>query len=374
MNASVIKIASRAWLPWTIVLSACIFFGAMTHMESLFVLLSLLLSLIFAALGKAEKAGAPMLLVTLLSLQNVAIGTGAHLGGNISEDLSLLTQIPFVVTVVLFCSLIRERLSSPIIDRFNRWFIVLVAWVFVMMLVGGGSLGAKLVGLRNLMTFFMVFCIARSCLSNSDFREIFYGQFGGLCVIVTLIGLVLMGQEFDFWIHMGIEEVYIAKQAPLASLSEWNGRFTTSIDGVHSVVRMLSVYYEPVNLAYLFAAGFICIAATWKRGVTKAFSLIVVSMGLLLTFGKGGWVVVGAYIAFLLVRGLSAALFVHIFGRSSIPGEAYWESLLVMAWGQGGMRQLLWALCRESGFLLAKSRLSWHSLIKLAFLESRSCL
>ncbi len=263
---------------------------------------SLLVSLLFVALGPREKAGAPMLLITLLAVQNLMIGVGAHLSGNMSENLSYLTQIPFVATTVLFCSLVRERLNLPVIDRLNRHFFVLVGWALLMCLVGSGLFLVKVIVLRNLTTFFMAFCVAKECLAQQEHRSTFYRQFGILCALVALVGIVLYGQGVDFWMEMGLEEVYVAKRAPINLLSEWGGRFTTSIDGVHSVNRMISTYYEPVNLAYLLAAGLICVGASWPKSVGRSLVMLLVGVGLIFTFGKGGWVVTGAYAAFLVLR------------------------------------------------------------------------
>lgn len=98
---------------------------------------------------------------------------------------------------------------------------------------------------------------------------------------------------------MGLYEVYIAKRLSLGDLAGWGGRFVTSIDGRHDVLRMLSTYYEPVNLAYRFSAGVVCVAETWKRGVARAFALCIVAAGLVVTFGKDGWVVAIAAGAFI---------------------------------------------------------------------------
>lgn len=302
MSAIDCRRAGLGWVPWAIALSECMFLGALFGAELVFVGVSLVISLLFAALGPKEKAGAPMLLVTLLAVQNLMIGVGAHLSGNMSGNLSYLTQIPFVAVVVLFCSLAREHLNLPMVDRLNKWFVPLAVWSLLMCMVGGGSLAAKLVGIRNTTTFFISFCVAREYLVSAESREVFYRQFGVLCVVVAIVGIVLMGCGIDFWLGIGIEEVYVAKQAPLASFDEWGGRFTTSIDGVHTVNRMLSTYYEPVNLAYLFAAGLICVGLTWRKEIGKTLSLLVVGLALILTFGKGGWVVTGAYFAYLVLR------------------------------------------------------------------------
>lgn len=270
------------------------------HQEIACLGIALLISTLYASMGWKEKANAPILIVWLLSLQNLMIGVGAHVSGNDSGDLIWLTQIPFAVTGVLFVSVILDRMNKPMVDRINKYFILLAIWIAVMFLLGVGSLAARLVSVRNATVFFMAFCIAREYLKEDSERERFYFQFGICCVIVSVAGIVLMTQDVAFWMNMGLSEVYIAKQSPISLTTEWGHRFVTSVDGIHNVVRMMSTYYEPVNLAYLLSAGLICIGLTWKKGVPKYLALLIVALGLFLTFGKGGWMVAGVFVLFLL--------------------------------------------------------------------------
>lgn len=292
----------NAWFLAFLLLTGCIFFGALFHMELQALLVALIVALLFSMQGKHAREGAPLLIVMLLVVQNLAIGLGAHIGGNMSADLSYLTQVPFVTCAVIFCSIAADRLDLPMLDNLNRWFWVLVLWCLVMFVIGhGASLSARLVTLRNLTCWFMAFCIARAFLTTREKRERFYKQFGWICVAVAILGFIGAGISFQGWLDMGLQEVYIAKRSPLENLTGWggSGRFYTSIDGTHKVLRMLSTYYEPINLAYLFSAGLICIATAWKRSVLKAFALCVVAIGLVWSFGKGGWVVTGTVVAYL---------------------------------------------------------------------------
>lgn len=155
---------------------------------------------------------------------------------------------------------------------------------------------------------------------------------------------------------MGLYEVYIAKQSSLGDLAGWGGRFVTSIDGSHDVLRMLSTYYEPVNLAYLFSAGVVCVAETWKRGVARAFALCIVTAGLVMTFGKGGWVVAIAAGAFILLsagmrrRGCSqrdlARLLALIVGVIAVALTAYYFLI------GGAVRPHFWAIERTRSNVL----------------------
>ena len=347
------------WVVALILITGCIFFGAMLHAEMQALLVSLVFSLIYAAQGRSAKEGAPMLLVWLLILQNLAIGIGAHVGGNESSSMSYLTQIPFVTCAVLFWSVGAERLDKPMFDGLNRWFWALVLWCGVMFVAGhGASLPAQLVSLRNLTCWFMAFCIARAFLGSQELRDRFYRQFGWVCVAVALFGFAGMAISWQGWLDMGLREVYIAKQSPLGNLVGWGGRFITSIDGTHNVLRMLSTYYEPVNLAYLFSAGFICISSAWKRGGAKAFALFVVTVGLVWSFGKGGWVVTAAACAFLALssglrkRGCTQRdlvnLLVLLVGVIAVVLTAYYFLI------GGAVRPHFWAIERTWGNVLSR--------------------
>ena len=192
------------WVTAFILITGCIFFGATFNAELQALLAALVFSLVYAMRGRPTKEGAPLLLVSLLVVQNLAIGLGTHIGGNESANMSYLTQIPFVTCAVLFCSIAVERLDKPMLDGFNRWFWSLVLWCAAMIVVGhSASLPAQLVTPRNLTCWFMSFCVVRTFLDTRKKRDCFYRQFGWLCVIVTLLGFAgtaAAGRADSIWV------------------------------------------------------------------------------------------------------------------------------------------------------------------------------
>ncbi|MCR4807843.1 MAG: hypothetical protein K5857_09230 [Lachnospiraceae bacterium] len=158
--------------------------------------------------------------------------------------------------------------------------------------------------------FYMACCIGRKCLRRESEFELFLEFFLVLSAVMCLIGFILMVGGYDLYRLLGVHEVYIAKAAPFAP-GRLDDRFIRTVLG-RGIIRMGSIYYEPVNLAYFFALAFLC--AVFKnpfrqvslRYITICFSLA----GLVFTLGKGGYIIVlmavfcllGAYILRRLFR------------------------------------------------------------------------
>lgn len=81
-----------------------IFLGAMSRPMTY---LALLVSILWTAMvlhvrhGK-KSADLCNAIVLVLSLQNFAIGLGAHIAGNTNDSLKLLTQIPFMTVAIIW--------------------------------------------------------------------------------------------------------------------------------------------------------------------------------------------------------------------------------------------------------------------------------
>lgn len=75
--------------PWVLLLFLDIALGAMLNAEAQAIAMAAILSLCYSSQGVKSKATLPIVLVWLLILQNLAIGLGAHFGGNSSTSLSL---------------------------------------------------------------------------------------------------------------------------------------------------------------------------------------------------------------------------------------------------------------------------------------------
>ena len=302
------KLAS---LPWVLLFSLTIFFGAFFHIEVAAVCLSLLISFVFAARSSLTRTIRVSTCLWVLLFQNTMIGLGSHLGGNTSSDLSYLTQIPTLLIAVIFfgCLLTSIRTSELKADfPAVKWELALVAVIALLFFVGDAPITSKLIGVRNLLIFYMGFEIAFvQCRIDGECFNVLK-QLSVVAAIATVFGIFMMIQDVSFWESIGIYEVYLAKQSPIEA-GTLGGRFYTSLNGVTDVLRMGSFYYEPVNLAYLLLAGLIASFFLWKsKRIGVAFPILIF-VGYVLTFGKGGYMLLALLIAVFFCNKLFSRLF-----------------------------------------------------------------
>lgn len=271
-----------------------IFVGAM---HPALTLLSLVLVAVCAAhfaLCDIRKCGVDLCkgILLLLVMQNPMIGLGAHLVGNTSDVLKLLTQIPFLVIAILWF-IVRLRSLSQLHIAKKPWisFLALLAAIALSFLIGRGSMLAVLVNVRNLTVFYMTFEIGIVCLREKVHMEQLQVFFLKLAAVMFFAGLILLKADYPLYRAIGIHEVYIAKAAPFDE-GALDYRFFTSLIS-KTYTRMGSLYYEPVSLAYFFAfALLMAFVGSWaKSWIKRVIPVAITSFGLLLTFGKGGYLI-----------------------------------------------------------------------------------
>lgn len=301
-------------LPWIVVFSGTILFGAFFHLEALAACLALLVCLVFVVCPGSTGPICVSTCLWLLLLQNLMIGLGSHLGGNASSDLSLLTQIPFLlIATTFFGSMLHDSPNAESKSRTfkSKWILLLVVIIAALFFVGGSPLTSKLVSVRNLLMFYMGYKLAfNQCRSSGEHLRVMK-QLTNVSVVATVFGMLMMLQDVSFWESIGIYEVYIAKQSPIEA-GTLGGRFYTSLNGVTDLLRMGSFYYEPVNLAYLLLAGLIASFFLWREKRIGASAPILILAGYVLTFGKGGYIL----LAFLIVVYLFNKLLSSLAGKS----------------------------------------------------------
>lgn len=254
-------------------------------------------------------------IITLLCLQNLCIGIGAHLMENTDNSLMLLTQIPFMVIFViwfigLFFELKQDGIRKFLGNKTNLLFVILLVCIGISFIIGHGSIKSCLVSLRNMTVFYMTYSIGRKMCrdgeknENTEDLKSYIRYFLILSSIMCVLGFVLMAGGYGLYKVLGVHEVYIAKGAPFAE-----GRladvFLRHVRG-KLVQRMSSIYYEPVNLAYLFAASVLCalFVNPFEKNPLRVLTILLSVIGLILTLGKGGYVIaaicvcclIGAYI------------------------------------------------------------------------------
>lgn len=289
----------------TMILFFCIlifiFLGALSEY---LIFIALILSALFAVIiGNQDKSAyIPLGIMYLLVFQNLCIGIGAHISSNTSELLKFLTQIPFMVIFIIW--LVSQIKYKQILnlDKTRKMFIFLIVCIGFSFLTGRGSILSILINLRNLTTFFWVYEIGKNNLDSKHELNIFITKFLALARMVLYVGIILLIFGYDLYKIIGIKEVYIAKGAPIEG-ERLDGRFyTTLISKQYS--RMGSIYYEPVNLAYFFAAAvLVTLFYKWTEDKKKIFiNRVLMILGLILTFGKGGYLLVGGIIMCLCLE------------------------------------------------------------------------
>lgn len=266
------------------------FFGAM---NKIFVPFSIIASAIFTVIivSRVTKDNGISLvkgILTLLMFQNLCIGLGAHFAGNTDESLKFITQIPFLSLVLSFVILLFNK-SIKIEKNQILTFTLLVICIIVSFLIGRGTLLSVLINLRNLLTFFFAYCIGNySILTKKDLDSLVRFIFK-LAFIFLMFGIILLIFGFDLYRIIGIKEVYIAKGAPIAG-ERLDDRFYTTLYK-REFTRMGSLLYEPVNLAYFYSMSLL-LSIFYKFDKKNKYSFIRVLynfFGLVLTFGKGGY-------------------------------------------------------------------------------------
>jgi len=226
-------------------------------------------------------------ILLLLVMQNLCIGVGAHITGNMSGNLKLLTQIPFMVVTILWVGTWKVRTVTERRNTVRMAFYILLGFIALSCVWGFGGISSSLVIVRNLTVFYMAYEVGYDNLVDEEKREEFVRTLINLGILLVVVGIPLLIKGYDWYKVIGIQEVYIAKASPCGDALP--ARFYTTIL-YKSLLRMGSLYYEPINLAYYMSIAFI--ASLWNnpyKGIAKILSIIVIGIGLVLTFGKGGY-------------------------------------------------------------------------------------
>lgn len=240
-------------------------------------------------------------IILLLIVQNLCIGLGSHFIGNTDSSLKLLTQIPFMVILIIWflCCVITNVRN---LDKLQMYFVYLLLSIVLGFIIGRGNIQAVLVNVRNLTVFFMIYEIGGKMISNEyEIRVI--NKFIVICALaLSILGFIIMAGGYPMYRALGIHEVYIAKGAGFTE-GGLDGRFYTSLFSDTSYIRMGSIIYEPINLSYFLAAGLICATFNnpWQNN-KKLLSILIIGIGLFLTYGKGGYMIVGLTFAFVLAE------------------------------------------------------------------------
>lgn len=274
------------------------FIGAMGRIPCLICVIPIFaFSLLIAIKNKNEKTYIiPFMLMVLLAFQNFIVGIGAHLTENYDYSIRLMTQVPFIVTFVIWAYnflISKNKISSNIL------FIIYLFTLFLSFVIGRGKLFSMIVTLRNLTAFYMYYQIGKVYLKEKKQVDIFVKYILKLSIIMLICGIILLICGFSLYSKIGYVEIYNSKIGSI--LTQLDGRFYTSLIS-KQFIRMGSLFYEPVNLAYFYACTFLL--SLFYDTENKYLNIFVNGLGLILTFGKGGYLLSAVVIMYIVVTKL----------------------------------------------------------------------
>lgn len=244
-------------------------------------------------------------IILLLCFQNFCIGTGAHIAGNTSDSLKFITQIPFMtIFVIWFVMQIQIFKTKHKMIKEKKYFFILLIMIAFSIIVGRGSIAAMLMNIRNLTVFFMAYEIGLFYLDTNDKIDNYIIKYNKILLFMLIVGVFLLVGGYNIYSKIGVSEVYMAKQ-DVGMKNGLNQRFYTTLFSMR-IPRMGSLYYEPVNLAYLYSIGLI-VNMFYKSNnklleKSKLFNIFVSGIGLFLSFGKGGWLIAFCIILYKIIN------------------------------------------------------------------------
>lgn len=295
------------------VIYLCIFIGSI---NKIFVFPSLALAFIISlALGisakKSKDSSVCIGIISLLIFQNLLIGLGAHLAGNHDSSLKFMTQIPFisVFNIWIVNILNNSKNNKMIFGKERKYFIIYLLCIVFSFFVGRGNFQGILINIRNMTIFFMAFEIGKYYLDTKDKMDSFFDYLMKMAFFILVFGIILQIFGYKLYSIIGVDEVYIAKGSTLPG-GKLDDRFYTTLIS-SQVIRMGSIFYEPVNLAYFYAMTLIMSIFYKKNNKqnNKMFNIIINGLGLFLTFGKGGYLLFFSCIGFIVITKFIKKLF-----------------------------------------------------------------
>lgn len=281
------------------------FFGAMNKIIVPFSMIASAIFTIIIASRATKDNGISLVkgILTLLMFQNLCIGLGAHFTGNIDDSLKYITQIPFLSLILLYFILLFNK-SIKLEKNQKLTFILLIICIIFSFILGRGTLLSILINLRNLLTFFFAYCIGNYAIQTKKDLDSLIRFIFKLALIFLIFGIILLVFGYDLYKIIGIKEVYIAKGAPIIG-EKLDDRFYTTLYK-KQFTRMGSLLYEPVNLAYFYSMVFLLsIFYKFNKRDRLSFLKVIYSfIGLILTFGKGGYLLTATVILLYLMTKL----------------------------------------------------------------------
>ena len=265
---------------------ATLFMSAATNAVHLGIAFCMVLSFFIAVNSYSKKDSSCITFgFLLIILQNLLIGIGAKLGNNQSTDMMFLTQFPTVYIYVLGLWGLSQNRKFTIVDYVSWIIILIIGYEFV---ISSESISSKLVYVRNCSIFYFCYLVGKNYANRLTLNS-FSNNVINISLFLVLIGIFMMLPSVNFWKAIGVDEVYISKGTTYDIAFREDGfpvRYFTRIGDIR-LYRMASILYEPVNLSYILCGSLLLLIYN-PIIRNKLIKSVVLLVGIILTVGKGG--------------------------------------------------------------------------------------
>lgn len=243
-------------------------------------------------------------IITTLVSTNFFIGIISYHFGIGTSSLMYMTQLATMYIYLLPLVYLFKNKKIILNQTLEKLFmVILVIIVFYFFAYSYKNLGI-INYFRNFTIFGFVFLIGKYIVNSKEKLLQLLKFIVNLSFFIVLIGLVLYFCDYSVYEFLGIQNVYIAKGAVFKT-NDFDDRFNTTLISTE-FFRMGSILYEPINLSYFLIVPTIVSLFSIKNNKVNAIKFIVILVGLVLTFGKGGYLllaaVVGAYLIYNICK------------------------------------------------------------------------
>lgn len=254
------------------------------------------ISAYYTVMKNSRKDLLAISVVAVLAFQNLVVGTFGQIGEQ-SRPLLYMSQMPILYIGSVYVFLIFSQKLK--IQKVTIAYLVLMLLSIVGVMKSGVL---SLEDFRNLSAFYFAFEIGRYSLDSKETFMLFVRRFIGLSWIMAIAGFVMLEIGYPLYSAMGIEYVYIAKGLGGEAANHLPGRFHSELFGMQ-VTRLGSLYFEPVAVAYFFAASVIAaLSVKWTSSLTmRIITLLVFVWAAVQAGGKGGLLILAVLLASMLM-------------------------------------------------------------------------
>lgn len=238
--------------------------------------------------------GSQVCLIMFMSLiyvfQNTYLGLGLNFANNINYDnisLAIASSSLFGIMILGIYFVQNRSLKKTFKYKHEKYGLALIIVSIIYIGVGGINLSSALAYERNILLMVLIPIIGR--LMAKDHLDTLIRYIFIVSMIIVIFGVIGNFLSIHTWYDFFHADAIIeAKVNTPGSLNGYlkPGFWTTTVFKIQ-VNRMVSFFYEPVNLAYFLAVAMI-LAFSFKNVMLT----VIFGVGLLLTFGKGGYIIV----------------------------------------------------------------------------------